>query len=141
MSAQVLLSRLEKVKKMAQPGKWVARCPAHTDKTPSLSIRELDDGTVLIHDFGGCSVHEVLGAVGMDVADLFPPKAAGGRKPERRPFTERDALLALSFEASLVLVCAGELANGRALNGSDLERLHLAQARIEQAVTFTGCVA
>ena len=45
MSADVLLSILEGVKRTG-PGRWMARCPAHGDKSPSLSIRELDDGRV-----------------------------------------------------------------------------------------------
>ena len=32
---------------------WMARCPSHEDKTPSLSIREGDDGRVLLHCFAG----------------------------------------------------------------------------------------
>jgi putative DNA primase/helicase len=33
---------------------WVARCPAHADRTPSLSIREAEDGRLLLHCFAGC---------------------------------------------------------------------------------------
>jgi DNA primase len=31
-----------------------ACCPSHEDRNPSLSIREADDGTVLLKCFGGC---------------------------------------------------------------------------------------
>jgi hypothetical protein len=34
---------------------WMARCPAHRDRTPSLSIREADDGRLLLKCFAGCS--------------------------------------------------------------------------------------
>ena len=43
--AENVLSRLDKVRQR-QPGQWSARCPAHIDKSPSLSIRETPQGGV-----------------------------------------------------------------------------------------------
>ncbi len=42
---------------------WMARCPAHDDRTPSLSLRDADDGTVLVHCFAGCGQNEVITAL------------------------------------------------------------------------------
>jgi putative DNA primase/helicase len=42
---------------------WVARCPGHDDKTPSLSIRDADDGKLLVYCFAGCASEEVIGAL------------------------------------------------------------------------------
>src|SRR5476651_1498349 len=42
---------------------WTARCPAHDDKTPSLSIRDADDGKLLVYCFAGCASEEVIGAL------------------------------------------------------------------------------
>lgn len=64
MSADTLLSRLDKVKQTGQ-GRWLACCPAHDDKNPSLSVRELDDGRMLLHCFTGCDVHSVLNALSL----------------------------------------------------------------------------
>ena len=69
MSANTLLSRLDGVKPTG-PGKWMARSPCRKDRTPSLSVRELEDGRTLLHDFGGASVEEVLTAVGLTFSDL-----------------------------------------------------------------------
>lgn len=66
MSADALLSRLDKVKRTG-PDKWVARCPAHDDRGPSLAVRELEDGRVLVHCFAGCGADEVVGAVGLEM--------------------------------------------------------------------------
>lgn len=66
-----LLERLDKVKERGE-GSWIACCPAHEDKTPSLSIRETSDGTILVHDFAGCSPVDILSAVGLELKDLFP---------------------------------------------------------------------
>jgi Toprim domain-containing protein len=33
---------------------WLARCPGHLDRTPSLSLRVSDDGRLLLHCFNNC---------------------------------------------------------------------------------------
>ena len=50
---------------------YVACCPAHDDRHPSLSITFADNGKVLIHCFAGCQVTEVLAAAGLNFRDLF----------------------------------------------------------------------
>ena len=42
---------------------WIARCPAHDDRVPSLAIRETDDGTILVRCHAGCSQHAVIDAL------------------------------------------------------------------------------
>jgi hypothetical protein len=42
---------------------WIARCPAHADKTPSLAIREGRDGRVLLKCHAGCTQWDVIGAL------------------------------------------------------------------------------
>ena len=138
MTAETLLSRLDRVKRTG-PNKWHARCPAHDDRGPSLSIRELDDGRVLLHDFGqGCSAAEIVAAVGLDISDLFPERieARHDGKPsrERQPFSAMDALRALDFEATIVALCAATLARGESLSGADRARLALATGRISAAM-------
>lgn len=56
-----VLPRLEAVRPCA--GGWVARCPAHSDRNPSLSIREVD-GKVLLKCFAGCSFEAIRDALG-----------------------------------------------------------------------------
>ena len=68
---ETLLSRLEKVKPNGS-GKYLACCPAHTDKSPSLSIKETEDGKILIHCFSGCAVADIVAAVGLELSDLMP---------------------------------------------------------------------
>jgi hypothetical protein len=74
-----LLDRLSSAKS-SRDG-WIARCPAHDDRTPSLSIAEGNDGRVLLKCFGGCSTDSVVSALGMTMADLMPPKET--RRPKR----------------------------------------------------------
>lgn len=42
---------------------WMARCPAHNDRTPSLSIRQLPSGKILFHCFAGCSYSDIQQAI------------------------------------------------------------------------------
>ena len=42
---------------------WAARCPAHDDRRPSLSIRDAADGKLLVHCFAGCTQAQVISAL------------------------------------------------------------------------------
>lgn len=101
MSAEDLLSRLEKSRKTGS-GTWIACCPAHKDKNPSMTVRELDDGRVLVHCFAGCSTEDVLGAVGLEFDSLFPPKPQTHLPRLRKPFPAADVLEALMSDALLM---------------------------------------
>lgn len=131
MSGDVLLSRLERVKRTG-PGRWMARCPAHKDRRASLSVRELDDGRVLAHCFAGCEISAVVNAAGLQLEDLFPPRQVGGvsgRPPERRPFSVRDLMDALSTELHVAWVVLGDVAAGRDFNERDRKRAGVARER------------
>lgn len=137
MSADVLLSRLDGVRKGARPNSWLALCPAHDDKRPSLSIRETDDGRILLHCFAQCAAHDVLAAIGVDFDALFPERLPN-TKGERRPYATADVLRALSFEALIVAVAATRVAQGVVLDEESRARLMLAHSRIQSAVTEGG---
>ena len=58
---------------------WIAKCPAHDDRNPSLSIREGSNGRALIKCHAGCSTDHVLTALGLTRRDLFPETSNGQR--------------------------------------------------------------
>jgi hypothetical protein len=66
--------------------RFSARCPAHDNGNPSLSIVEIDDGTVLVKCSAGCPPARLLAALGLTVADLFPALAhwSSPRRPRTR---------------------------------------------------------
>lgn len=64
-----LLNKLEKVKTL-QDKSWMARCPSHPDKTPSLHISQKDE-TILLKCQAGCETSAVLEKLGLEMADLF----------------------------------------------------------------------
>jgi hypothetical protein len=127
----LILPLLTKVRPR-RPGQWSACCPAHEDKSPSLSVRENTDGAVLVHCLAGCSADAVVAALGMDMAALYPPRAKSGREPQRQPrlLTAGQALELLDNEANLVAVAAGNIANGVTLTQPDLDRLLVAAGRV-----------
>ena len=137
-----LLGRLERVK--GRNGSWTARCPAHADKGPSLAIRETDDGRILLHCFAGCPVDNVVGAVGMDMTDLFPPSEKRRDypvegKPRLKPaFYASDLIRILAFEALVVSICAHDVRKGKKLSEEDNERLKVAQQRIEEVMHYAN---
>jgi len=49
----------------------MARCPAHDDTQPSLSITEGRDGRVLLHCFAECPTEKIVSAIGLTMRDLF----------------------------------------------------------------------
>jgi len=140
MSADVLLSKLEGVKRTGT-GRWLAKCPAHADRMASLSLREIDDGRTLCHCFAGCSVHEVVASVGLEVSDLFPQRhddPAHVGKPERRPFPAADILRAIGFEATIVALAGAAIIAGEPFSQFDKDRLLVAVGRINAALDAGG---
>ena len=140
---RLLLARLDGVRRSGRG--WMARCPAHSDRNASLSVAEGDDGRVLLHDFGGCEVADVLSSVGLGIGDLFPrrlghsighggdPVLRAAAEERARQFRIGAALAALASEATIVEVAAREIAAGRALSPADVARLSVACERIRDA--------
>ena len=70
--------------------KLIAQCPAHPDRSPSLSVTGIE-GSALLYCHAGCQAADVLAALNMTMADLFDNKRdttyayPGGRKVRRRP--------------------------------------------------------
>ena len=64
-------------------GRWTAKCPAHPDRNPSLSIAEGRDGRTLMRCWAGCATDDVLKALGLSMRDLYvgpPPTPATVRR-------------------------------------------------------------
>ena len=55
---------------------WQARCPAHDDRNPSLSIAEGDDGRALVKCHAGCTTENIAGVLGLRMSDLMPVSVA-----------------------------------------------------------------
>jgi hypothetical protein len=133
MGIENLLSRLTGVKPGNALGRYTAKCPAHADRSPSLTIRAAEDGRILIHCFAGCETLSVLQAVGLDFADVFPE-----RLPDYprllAPFSAIDALKCLTHECAVVAIAAADIVAGKRLDDEDLTRIATAAGRIATAL-------
>lgn len=133
MAVETLLQHLTKLKKTGA-NKWQSCCPAHEDKAPSLAIKELDDGRVLIHCFAGCSSSEILQSVGLDFDVLYPEPASYHLPKPRKPFNATDVLNALAFEVLIAWNCAKTMSAGQTLTDTDRERLLLSTTRLQRGL-------
>lgn len=130
MSVDSFLSRLHGVRKRGAD-QWSACCPAHEDRSPSLSVKELADGRILIHCFAGCGIDEVLGAVGMSLADIMPERLEDHRAPRNARIPGHLLTVALD-ELAIIRQCAGEMVSGFPVSDADARRLEEARRRLEQ---------
>lgn len=70
---------------------WMARCPAHDDRRPSLRVTTGDDGRALVHCHAGCTPEAVVGALGFTLADLMPANGLqSGRLARSKPVRRRE---------------------------------------------------
>ena len=133
MSAAQLLDRLHGVRATGV-GRWIARCPAHEDRSPSLSVRETDDGTVLIKCFAGCGAADVLAAIDLELRDLFPEQPADHRRrPSRAWLDARDVLGCLATEGQILAIAANGIVEGAIITAADADRIAKAAGRVRNA--------
>lgn len=68
MQTEEILKRLDYVS--GEYPQYMARCPAHDDRKPSLSIKDAGDKT-LIYCFAGCEAEDIMHAIGLELRDLY----------------------------------------------------------------------
>lgn len=110
-----------------------AICPAHESKhrTRSLAVKDCGDGRILIKCHAGCDVGAIVGAVGMELSDLFPPRVDDDKRPprEKKPWSVRDVARALEQETSVAWLLLTDVRAGRVMSKADRERAGLAAER------------
>ena len=91
-----LISRLMGVKQRGN--RWSAICPAHDDRSPSLSISDGNKG-ILIRCWAGCTVEEICRSLGIEPKDLFyDASLPRSQRPAPRPPQLNRRSLAFQFE-------------------------------------------
>lgn len=116
MSIETILNKLHKVRSRGG-GKWMACCPVHNDKTPSVSIKD-DNGMILMKCWGcGATGVDICEAVGVSAAELFPPSDYSNyshddyeRSAKHRSYFPADQVLdALQTETLVVYMIADDI--------------------------------
>ena len=133
MTIETLISRLEAVKETG-PGKYLSRCPAHDDRSPSLSIKDGDDGRVLIHCFAGCEPQSVLDAIGMTFSDIMPERIGTEHYHNGNPnwIPARDALATLDHESLVVSIIGADFLEHKEIDEATWARLAQSVSRINE---------
>jgi hypothetical protein len=131
MKLDEFLSLLKKVRRTGK-NSWLACCPAHEDRSPSMSVGLGDDQRILVRCFAECGFEEIVSAVGMEVADFFPERIVGEQLgPMRIPAA--DVLAALADELMIIEVITCDLERGLTIPQDDYDRLHVAISRVTAA--------
>jgi hypothetical protein len=132
-AAAKILDRLQRVKQ-TRAGNYLAACPCCQSKRGRpISVRELDDGRVLLYPFCGCETGVVLEALGLTLSDLFPDGCLGELKATHSGIPARDLLEVVSEEVTKVAVIAADMLERKAISDADWQLLARAAARIGQA--------
>ncbi len=127
-----VLQHLSKVKKTSKG--YQAQCPAHADKSPSLSIKETADGRILLHCHAGCTAEAVVASIGLKLSDLYHPATNTTRRPPPAPGISRTELhKAASFEKTILYFASCDISRGKTLNATDIARCDLARTRLKTA--------
>jgi len=135
MNIDIFLTALDKVKKTGY-NKWIACCPVHNDKTPSLAIRLVEGDRLLFHCFGcGANGVEICKALNIDPGELFPPKLENYKR-ERTPFPADQILTALAHEAGIVTAASYAIANCEKLSANDVRRIEMAKDRLTEGLQY-----
>ena len=136
MDINNLLSRLDGVRQTGT-GRWLARCPAHDDKNPSLSIGLVED-RILLNCFAGCPYFDVVNTVGLESSDLFPENLKKVNKKISKPFPAKDILKAIRSELSYIIICVSDMTKGEVLSPEDVEKLRKVIERFNAALLAGG---
>ena len=123
MKVDAIIERLEFVRKTGS-NKWIARCPAHADSSPSLVISQPDNDRVLIFCHGGCGASDILDSIGLDWGALMPDK---GLSFSATRITRKDAPI---VDEMLVEISQAMLARGERMSEADKQTVLSAKLRL-----------
>ena len=128
-------------------GVFSASCPTPVhqrgDRSRGLRVTVRDDDALLLWCGAGCGAGEIVNAVGLTLADLFPATTRepdySGSRPKRPRLRAGDLLELVVMEALVCAVAARDLMAGKTLTTEDTARLDLAVETIQRAYREVQC--
>lgn len=136
-AADILIARLDGVRARGAD-QWSARCPGplheRGDRSGGLGVKQIDD-RVLIFCHAGCSPLEIVGAIGLDLRDLFEKRVTDTAvAPVRQPPFPMEMARKLLHHAFVLVLAAGDLKHGKKLNDADQATVETAFREIDLVV-------
>lgn len=136
MQIENLLNKLQGVKSTSR-NRWLCKCPAHEDKSPSMHIKLDDNGKILINCKAGCGVYDIVASIGMHISDLMPESPTHHRqKPHKQVMYASEALELIRYESQIVIACGYAIRKGT-LTQNDLERAEKSMQTINRCLELT----
>jgi len=137
----LLLNRLDKVQKTSKG--WKACCPAHDDRSPSLSIGEGSEGQVLLKCWAGCSALDIVQSLGITMADLFEQDQnyrPSARKKLIRPNWHK--IIRLVFhDCTVIAICADKVITTGSLTQDDVDCLRTSYRSLSAVIDTAEALA
>ncbi len=126
-----LLPRLNGLRQTA-PDRWIARCPAHDDRGPSLSVRAVD-GKVLLRCFAGCTWIDICGALGIGTRELFDDRREWRPSQPANRVPAEDILALVDEDVLAASIVAADFLAHRTISEADWDLLAVAARRLGRA--------
>ena len=129
--AEIFLSRLAKVHRLGD-NRYIACCPAHDDRNPSMSISIEDDKLLTYCHAMQCSHEDILAAVGMKIGDFYDDAGkAAYRAACAAPFEPQKSTTQEAVDRAVICIARDKLKAGNLLSLEDHARYKVAVERLK----------
>ena len=129
-----LIERVTGAKSIEGKNGWTIKCPAHSDGSPSLSVRENDAGTkLLVNCYAGCSITEICNSLDIRVSQLFFEKSNVSYKKKSKYERER-----LQIDKTVGWLFRERRKNNQPVEGSEREDFAAAEKRLRDYVAASN---
>ena len=135
MYIQDLLNNFDNVKESGS-GQYSCRCPAHTDKSNSLGIKQGDGDRILLNCFAGCDTKHILDAAGLTWKDILPDSELT-QKIKTSGFNPYSVLKMIRDEVLIIGLASADIRKGKSLSDKDHDRLLKAVSNVRSAYEHT----
>ncbi len=137
MTPDELLTSLDGVQRTRRG--WLARCPAHNDRNPSLAIAEGERG-LLLRCWAGCTFEQIMHAIGRTPRDAFYDTEADpdSIRAAQRKRQKRQRREDLKRKLGLASVRACQDAQGLVESARGVDILNWTEAELDAAMHALG---
>ena len=85
MRLEEFLEKLEDVKQVKNSGEYIAKCPAHDGRVPSMIVKQgrtsKGKDVLLVHCMAGCRTEDIVKVLGLQKSDMYIEPEEGEKDP------------------------------------------------------------